>query len=241
MLVNPNFNPVFGQPTLGAQYIQAIGTNLSTGDTDLYTVPTGKRALIQGFTCYNTAAGSIVFYSEIKVSGTRYRIAANVTVSTNTASSQTVSIVLEAGESLSINTATNNGLNVFPQIIEFDSASPLKSARIIGPTTGDNTLYTVPTGKSTLLVSASNAVPPASGAIGTFVTDSGGSRTIIWYVIPSGQSVGTGYRTQATTITASNRGGANLPAATMAAGDFININVDTGNANQVTWTNLVEL
>src|SRR4051794_16203884 len=90
-------------PLLGAKYVPLSGLNLSTGNTDLYTVPSGRKCLILAVPGrqYNTSAGSIVFFMQVKVSGTYYRLTSNTTSVTLTSSSNgavsTVPIVLNAG------------------------------------------------------------------------------------------------------------------------------------------------
>jgi hypothetical protein len=45
----------------GVKFLNAFGSNLSTGDNDLYTVPTGKKALVcSAGRAYNQSGGNII-------------------------------------------------------------------------------------------------------------------------------------------------------------------------------------
>src|SRR5258708_34438390 len=77
MIFNPNstFNSLQGfcfPSTVALPNVKCINlqANLtSTGDNDLYTVPTGKRAYIANFVVFNGNAGSSTVIPEIKIYG----------------------------------------------------------------------------------------------------------------------------------------------------------------------------
>lgn len=241
MLVNPPGYTI-GLPLPGARFVNVI-TAVNTGDTDLYTVPTGKQALIQQYVVYNTSAGNITWHPQFKVSGTYYRLNQDQTLSTATGSANTTSsTILSAGEIASINTTTNNGLNVHLCIIEVDAVStPIKVGRKLGLSNGNNTIYTAV--NRAYLLSLTNAgfqLNPNGGINVTFFSD-GSTRNIFLNIVPSGGSPATGNRFTATTLVNANSRGTFGLCACLAPGDFINLNVDTGAASQWAAAYAIEL
>jgi hypothetical protein len=189
----------------------------------------------------NSGVGNISLYPEIKVSGTYYRLQttsaplANGSQNTNFTA---IGYIAEAGEIIAINTATNNGAMVSAGVVQFDNTCLLYSSKLTSLSAGDNTVYTVPSGKTATLLSA--VFGTSIGSIGAmvYVNASGGARTFSWKFKPSGgsatllapsQSPGDGTRTQVAT------------ALSMAAGDSIIINTDAATATQFAWVNVMEI
>lgn len=223
------------------KYVSGFAS-VNTGDTDLYTVPTGKKALICNQNSYNSSVGNITYFWQIKVSSTYYRISSSVTLATgNRTSSTTVpaAIVLSAGESISINTATNNGLNVWIRVIEFDATfAGVKTARILSLANGDNTLYTVPAGKTAIILGTHMEMNP--GTI-NFCNASGASRDVIIYIVPSGETAGTTNQVFPTTAVGNGVFQQFTVNASMDAGDFIVINTNSGTAGQNAYVTYMEI
>lgn len=241
----PQVNPALGPLLLGAKFITGLFGNISTGDTDLYTVPTGKRAIVTTMCGFNPSAGSITWYPKVKISGTYYRLNSGSAAGAGTFSAPTsVSFILEAGEILAINTITTNGLNVSTSIIEFDAASPLKTVKLAGLSTGDNTLYTCPSGKTALPLGPSllfGGINPTVFCPFLYVVgDASGGDTFVLHLVPSGGSAGSTNKIATVTPSANARGTASF-AGSLGAGDFIVVNASTGDAAQIAWMNLVEL
>ena len=227
----------------GVSYQEVIAPALNTGDNDLYTVPSGKRALFQGISLYNSSAGNITFYPTVKVSGTYYRLATSVTANTGVgATSSGIGYIAEAGETLAVNTATNNGANVFCTVVVFDNTCPVYSAKLLALANGNNTIYTVPASKKAALLDANMIAIATSATSGIFyVNSSGGARSVQVSFVESGQSLGTGYlagpATSVNDITRSNLGW----RPTLAAGDFVNINTNAATATQIAWVSTMEI
>lgn len=233
--------PFMGMPLTGAKVIHIFGSNLPIGDNDLYTVPAGKRAFYQVAQDYNPTGSNITEYMEIKVSGTYYRIQTNATLTGNTGGTlgTAAGIVLEAGETLSVNTATTAGLNIWPLVIEFDNTSNLKTSKLLGLASGANTLYTCPASHScTLITSVPGALLGLAGNIA--VVTNGSSPTLTHYLVPSGGTPGT---TNQAGVLAT--GGATRSSMTavpgMSAGDFISVNSTGSDATTITWVNVLEV
>jgi len=224
-----------------AKYINAEAASVATGDNDLYTVPTGKKALFFGHSAFNTSGGNISYFFQIKVSSVYYRITSTTTLATQvlTTLSATTVMVLDAGEILSINTATTNGLNVMPRVLEFDATfNGIKTSRILTLANGDNTIYTVPAGKTAMLLGSLDIQSDQQIRI---VNDSGGNRTYTPYVVPSGGAVATSNQINAAVTIADNVLTAFTCNTTLDAGDFIVINTDAGTATQTAWVNYAEI
>jgi hypothetical protein len=230
---NPGGNALAFSPYLpNVSYTTIIGSNLSTGDNDLYTVPSGKRLYVyQSVSLYNASAGNIAVINEYKRSGTYYLLSnTGTSIGSGNGSIFTMApIILEAADILSINTATNNGLNAFYTGQLFDSSSQLKTASVLSLSNGDNTIYTCPAGKSAIIVNSS------------YYNNSGGAIVTYLNFVPSGSSPGTGNRF-ATSFSVSDKNfrNFNLPY-TLSAGDFVSINTASGNAGQQAWVNVIEI
>lgn len=225
---------------------RGFGSNLATGDTDLYTCASNKRCLISCAYFYNASAGSITVFYEWKISGTYYRVSASSTPGTGVGNQLELGIILEAGESISVNTTTNSGLNTSLAIVEFDNTASISTKKVTGPSTGDNTIYTVGASKSAYIVGSS--VFEAFGSPGSantmggihFISDSGGTRTIIVYNVASGGATGTTNNISGS-ITNGASGRKNLAIdGSLATGDFVAMNVNTGAASQIMWLTAVE-
>ena len=227
----------------GVIYPEVIAPALNTGDNDLYTVPAGKRAIFQGLNLYNTSVGNIVWYPTVKVGGTYYRLTSNNTTNTvSNGATAAISYIAEAGEILAINTATNNGANVFATVVVFDNTCPVYSAKLLALANGNNTIYTVPASKKAALLDANMIAIATSATSGIFyVNSSGGARSVQVSFVESGQSLGTGYlagpATSVNDITRSNLGW----RPTLAAGDFVNINTNAATATQIAWVSTMEI
>lgn len=221
----------------GVSYPRVWGSNLATGDNDLYTVPTGKKTIIHsgGMRAYNPSAGSITYYSEIKVSGSYYRTGAGVTLTTGVGentSGLVQGILLNAGESFSVNTATTAGLNILYSAIEFDASNPVYGGRSLALASGDNTILTVSAGKTVFF--PFNLTAASHLQIGIF-NASGASRNYVLYNVPSGGSAGTTNQIFPTTAVADVTASSFTHGGTMNAGDFLVLNSNDGTAGQVTW------
>lgn len=237
---------VAGLPLTGASYPAARSYAAASGDVDVYTAPTGKRALVMSGGGYNSTAGTINWYAELKSGGNYYRLATSVATTTHNSVSanMNISIVLEPGESISVNTDAL-GLNVVFSVVQFDSTSPLRTAKLLGLSTGNNTLYTVPAAKTAWLLPITGQSWNATSQF-SWVSDAGGLRAVVMCAVASGglttcaansvneiNSVGS--------VAASTRTNALSMPLTFNTGDFFVVNVDTGAATQIAWVNVLEI
>jgi hypothetical protein len=220
-------------------YPRVVATNLGVGDVDLYTAPAGRRAIIGTQHFWNPTAGTISLYLEVKDGSTYRRISDVATAPTLYGANLSYYAwwVLDAGDSLAVH-ASAAGLSFFGNIVEFDESVGLRTV-CVSLGIGNNTLYTVPSGRSAhvLPISPTTSAATSLGNIG-IINDSGAARTITLYYTPNGGSA-----IQASYGGSVPNGGWKLDfatATTMQAGDSIVVNSDSGAAGQMAYLIVVE-
>lgn len=230
-----------------ASFPRVFGSNLPSGHNDLYGVPMGKKAIV--FTrmeSCNTTTVSITCNPEIKKSGVYYKIGPNnVTAGLNynsTASFIGTPLVLNYGDTIGINITFNSGLNFWYNIMEFDSTTHLASSMILSLSNGNNTLYTVPVGSTAIIVG--NPGNPAGygsqGFCGVF-NNSGSPSYYSTYLVPNG---GSANNSNVLAYSSGPYGPGGFYAAfvpTMNGGDFLVVNTNNPNSNQLAWVTYYEL
>lgn len=155
------------------RYVDATSTSAANAYVDIYTAPTGRRAVVTGVTFYNVSAGTITVNGGIKSAGVYNQLSASSTVVVGSPVASLVSsFVLEPGESISaIGTAT--GMTYRATVIEYDSDVGFYSARIFN-IAATSTLVTIPVGRTATVVSplfAGNG-NPGMGTQANFTTGS---------------------------------------------------------------------
>lgn len=237
-----------GLPLTNASFPAIRGYALALGNVDLYTVPAGKRLLVISGGGMNptTTPANIVWYFEVKISGTYYRLMTSITTvatgggGTNT-SSGSIDYILEAGEVLAVNSSAL-GMNLSASVVLFDATSPMRSVKLIAPASGDNLLYTVPAGKTAWLLGTNGAIWGASAL--NIIADTTAPGIVNVCNVASGGSAACSASTNAianTTAVASAKTALITGAVTMSSTDFLLLNVATGNAAQMAWINVLEL
>lgn len=242
-------NLAFVSPHIsGAKYVKIWGSGIPIGDTDLYTVPLNKKCIIFGgtttsFGTFFNTGNTVNFFPEIKINGVYYRLKSTTTIGIGGQIIQDFvrgTIILNAGESISINVATNAGLNMWAAGIEFASTvTTIKTARILNLVNGDNTIYTVPANKSAVCVSPFQ--PAGIGGALCITNASGGSLTYTPYLVPAG---GVSAQSNQFSVLSSISNGATSSYAwhgTMKTGDSIVLNTSSGNTGQTVWTTVFEI
>jgi len=210
-------------------YPNVFGSALVMGDNDLYTVPTGKKAMLVGYSVFAPSL-AVDYYPTLKSSSVYYRLAATVTAAAATAASVTIAspVILSAGETFAVNTATNDGLNIWLRVIEFTEGN-FKAANILGPANGNNTIYTCPTGKSAIFVHPTVNTDPAI----LLSNDSGGTRQ--YNVTIAGNDM------CATENTANNAVRVKSYVFTITAGDTIVVSTNSATATQAILATILEI
>jgi len=223
---------------------KAYVNNTVNGNNDVYTVPTGRIAVVFGLTVANFGANNPNYYVQFKTGGTYYQwtTAAAVGASPSNAANVFVGMIcLLQGEILSLH-ADATGMSAWFNVIEFDSATTdITRGLITSLSNGSNTLHTVASGKTARIMPqmfAASAVNVGSGGVQVF-NASGGAITLIFYAVPSGGS--TGVTNEFWTAAPGNLVNTNafLPG-NLTAGDFIVVNTSTGTATQTAMVVLIE-
>ncbi len=233
-----------------AKYVRIAGNNLPIGDSDLYTVPQGRKCMILGgvssfifaVTVYNPSAGTITWASQIKVNGTYYRTKSSSSLSTLTGLTGTgfftTSMVMNAGESVSINTTTTAGLNVWAVGIEFDEENTnIVTGRVLNLISGNNTIYTVPPGKT----AASVGVIFSFGNTFSISNQSGGTLSYAIYTVNKGDSPGTTNQSSAAPSFVTGLVTGAGVVTNLTEGDSLVVNTSGGGAGQMAWTTVFEI
>ncbi len=208
----------------------------ASGDVDIYTVPSGRRLLVLLARSFNANGSTSVGYIEVKISGTYYRLTANVSTNTLTPGSFTPSFVAEPGDIIAFN-ATQANQTFWLNAIEYDSTVTLYSPRITSFVNGNNTVYTVPSGKTATGIAAASISP--TSAPSSYFNFTTVSRTVTTYMVQSGGSPSVNNQTQAT-ATVVNLAGLGFITASMAAGDSIVVATDSNSGSQFAWVTVSE-
>lgn len=236
-------------PLSGCKFPSGFGFGLAANaTTDLYTAPTGKRAIIfvpYGANGSATPAG-MTYQSKIKSGGNYYNIGASGTSNQNQLLlTLSQPIILEPGESASVNFAagsTTSNTYGFP-ILEFDSNIPLKTAKILSVINGNNTVYTCPTNTKAFILDTTMGMGNGT-ALGQlyYSNSSGSSITRQWYIVNSGGSPGTSNSTSlSASISTGNVDVAGTSCSCLNAGDAIVINTSASTTTQIAWVNIMEV
>lgn len=227
----------FGPIIRGAKAVNAFSGNTS-GTVDIYTVPTGKKAFISwlyGISSSPGMTGSL----NIKVGGTYYGLT-GISTALGTNARLFVGMVLNAGESFSVIVNSNPGGNLWVRAMEMDISTPLYTGRLLSLSAGNNTLMTVTTGKTAMIIDSSGGCyVNASG--GLYRNLSGGNRNVKTYHVPNGGSPGTTNQfNQNTALATGNNLIVSIPTS-MGSGDSIVINTDAATATQWAYTTYYEI
>lgn len=225
-------------PISGAIWRSALVSNAAIGTTDAYTAPALKRAYVAQMSYHNSAGGAVIISASSKTSGAYARRTIDISVTLNTSGIKEIGFVLEPGESIAL-VANATGLNAWFRVLEYDSSNPFYSPRLDSLASGNNTLYTVPVGKTAKVLAPPNFTAGSGGTI-FYLNFSGGTRATKYYVVPSGGAVGLGNQISLSagagnsTLLQVN----NIPE--MATGDFLVVNTDAATTTQIAWCTVIE-
>jgi hypothetical protein len=233
-----------------AKFVNNSLSGSSTGNNNVYTVPTGKRAYILQMTVRNLSGGLASFQMMMDIGGTYYPLGnASGTISNNFNEFLTalVPYVAEAGETFAVN-ASAQPFQTWATIIEFDDTAGLKSPKITSFINGDNTVYTVPASKSAMVITQALLTAPlgigtgASANAFCYANTSGATRTINWNQVPSGSSVGNSnlLSNSASSVPSSGIDSIWLAMA-MDTGDFTSVNSNSNASGQLAWITVIEI
>lgn len=224
-----------GRELINAAAKSFSGQTSGSGNVDVYTVPAGKRVQVT-IDFYNTSAGSLNVFPELKRSATYYRLGTNVSVGASLRSNTPSPYLFEgaSGDIVAFN-AAGSGLNWWASVVEFDDTSAQRCPINLALASGDNTLYTVAAGKT---ASAMNSGwTEFATTVGTIQVSnsSGGSLNYKSNVVLSGGTVGASNQRDASTAIANGVVTGIAAVGKLSAGDFISVNTTSSTATQVAW------
>lgn len=223
----------------------------ANGANDLYTVPTGRKALVSDVIVTNISGGSVAYKPQLKaVGGTYYDLGNSKSESDQgighvygmNSINFSAPIVLNAGETFAVFTNAS-GMAMWAYIVEFDASSPLSRADLTTFVSGDNTLFTVPTGKTVSFggTQGSIANQPVLSLNAFVYRNSTGSTVSMGSInmVPSGGSPGVGNQFATTNSVVTGTGFSKYFAGNLSPGDFVSINVNSTAAGQIAWVNYI--
>lgn len=173
----------------GVTYPLASINGCIIGDNDVYTVPAGRRALVLDPYYWNPTVSTATLRTNWKIGGVYYPLIFTTSLGASAAfnSFGPVGIVMEAGESISVN--SNLALvNFWFNIVEFDNKSGLKTAKLTTLISGNNVIYTCPTGKTSTILSDMGTLGSFTSSSLFFTNNSGSTITYSGWAIPNGSS-----------------------------------------------------
>lgn len=225
-------------PVNNVKFPSCYGVNLSAGNHDLYTVPSGKMALVIDVTSTVPAGNptSVTGLSEAKISGTYHPFdffALGQAAGHYGEQRSLAPFLLRAGEIFAVNT-DHSGLTAWPFIVEFDSVANITDTRLLSLSSGNNTLFTMPGGKTVAFVGMPSGLDlPGAGRV-WYYNGTLADRTIQANLVPASGSpslnnaIFNGAVPSGQMVQAVLYGG-------LAPGDTININTDSSASGQIAW------
>lgn len=229
-------------PTLpNARFVSAFASTVGTGDVDLYTVPSGKRVLVLALNAISTTGSTGNATPIVKIGGSYYQLGQSVSITGSALGTVFPNIyVAEAGEIIAVNTTTT-GFNIWIRAIEFDNTGPLFSPKLTSLSVGDNTLYTVPSGKSVFVIPLNYVA--VNNPLCYIWNNSGGDRTYNTFAVPNGDVSALGNKTRNNRVVSAGTFdsiGVTI-APVLNSGDFFVINTDASTATQFVFTTVFEV
>ncbi len=228
-------------PTFPKAYVNST----INGNNDVYTVPANRTAIVYGLVVANFGANNPNYYTQFKSGGTYFQWTAAAAVGATPANSANIGVgvfLLAAGEILSLH-ADAIGMSAWFDVIEFDSATTnITRGFITSLANGDNTLYTVPAGKTARVmpkIGVGTAANLLFGGVLIFNV-SGGTITYTIYAIPSGGSKGVTNEIAVLTTVANLTLNTAFFSGGLGTGDFILVNASAGTATQTAMVVMIE-
>lgn len=230
-------------PLPNSKFVSVLKPSIATGVQDLYTAPPNRRAIVTLVCGLNLTGLSVTYNFQVKFGSPTYFRLSPATVLGNGAAIVALApnnYILEPGDTVAFNSNTGAGFNLSMIVVEFDNTSKLSSKKVTGLTTGANTVYTVPIGKTALLVSSSTASFQLNATLLAFVACGAVGATVNWHLCNSGDTVSSANQYTANQTLAANGLVNSVLEASLVATQFVAVNVTAGDAAQWAWINVVE-
>jgi hypothetical protein len=160
---------------------------------------------------------------------------------------QGTGFIFDSTTSLSVN-ASAVSLGIEFVILEFDDTTPLKTVALYSLASGNNVLYTCPSGYTAAGLQVGQPAIVYGLAIGgvNYVNATGSSRNVYVCLVKSGESpiapgVGSNSFLGAVALIGSGNALATNGCAGLVAGDSVQINTNAATATQWSWINILEV
>lgn len=233
-----HINNILEVPITDVTY-PVVRTTDSVDGTILYTVPSGKQAIVSGALVCSSAAcnvhidysvnGEVVSTDEITFAGADRLSSTGLNAP----------VILQTGDTATLRTSS---ANASPRmlIMQFNPVTGLSSSALGSLSAGDNTLYTVPLNKKAYLCSINSG--SLSTSFMTYANYSGDARAVNMQIVPYGTSPGS------SNMIAKNStfpDGANMTpfcayGFPLNSGDYVLVNTSVSTATQNAWVNYYE-
>ena len=237
-----------GNIPMGSVIFKQVNTqDLVIGNSstyDLYTVPVGKRAaLLTSNVFNNSTTGSAVarYFIMVKTNGLYYPFHGSSTSNPSVGSTvEDLSFIADAGETLAIYLSGNGStMSVNLKVVEIDTSVNVRTIRLYGLTSGNNTLFTS-VNSSTAVGLGDNLIFDAGNT--ALFNVNGGSGSVVWrsFLVPSGQTVDSKYQIMSTAAVASVARSIASCAITMTSGSYLSVFYGSTVASSLVWANIME-
>ncbi len=204
--------------------------NVATGTTTLFTVPANMRFQVMRIGLNATTNGTSCYTADTTNSAV-FQLVAATTVNTNGTTLSVNNYVFEQGEAITLVTSGALDHAILCGVV-FTNTMPLRSYSVNNPSSGNNTVYTVPAGK--------HPVGPSGSFNGGYFNNSGVTRTVSWYFVPSGSAADATTRNSTSSVLDAAAGGVSFQHMLMAPGDSIVINTDANTTRQHAFITVIE-
>jgi hypothetical protein len=217
----------------GSYVTNIYATNMAAGITDLFTPPTGKKAVMFSGTRSTTNATITTGYWMVKTNGNYYFVSPGSTVLTNLNALPALRYVFDEHSTL-VSSNDVIGMNLGITLLVIPSSSVLMNYTLFPLPAGQSTLFTIPNGFHGVFPNYPGGVV---SAFAEYVNNTGSSRVISTYYLPPGGSVGLGTRMLSKSVTNKSATDTNVPVWIPAGASFV-IETDGSGADESAYFNL---
>ncbi len=230
-LTSPIINSILSTNLFpNASYPSSTNTVSASGITDIYSVPKGRKAVLIDYSVVGSSTVACTATPQLKMPDGLYKgLTAGQSTSGTTAVFSIPCMVLNYPMSVAVNANSSALINIYPKIIEFDSAtSPLSGFYMTAPQiNNDTTIFTCPVGKNAAVVGGLGLMQ--QGSQGNIISGVSASNINFKYnAVPSGSSPSNNNlckflfnQTSSTTLTLTRA------SFILRSGDFFNVNFGT--------------
>lgn len=220
----------------GWLYTNVTTTILGIGNNDVYTVPSGKKLVLNEMLIRSTNANKI--YLTVKTNNTYYPISSASSVTAGSAGSiSAAAFVYEATETVSVN-CTNTADSVTAYCLLIPDTFPVTSIRTTSISSGDNLLFTVPPSKMYSPWASDSTRNLSRQITCSYFNYSGSGRNYKAYQLPNGYTTST--MGPGAVGTLADKSSINVIAGMfLYTGDSMVVNLDANTSTQFFYTTVM--